>query len=783
MAETKKASKRKETSSSGTENGKKAKEVKYSYPNWKSLHEDFEAGKYLGVYGGCNSAWHGLAGIKAGKDLTSYHKKRSPDEFYLESLDTLLKDPHTRRRWDHIVTFDPLGLYASPPTQAGTTCKMSIPELKLVKDKLIVNEDGTINAAKVAVDYVWNIKGIAERLRMDEKEMRKVLADYTQNEKIVTETSTNVFLPPLGGLTLYLIGDITKLRDEHTEVAVRVHDSCCGSDVFGTDICTCRPYLVYAIQGAVECAQRGGVGVIIYFQKEGRSLGEVTKYRVYNARKRQKGGDRAEKYFYQTEAIAGIRDARFQDLMPDALLWLGITRIHWLLSMSSEKYEAIVDAGIEVMQRVPLPDMYVPEGALVEITAKISAGYHAETIQTEKIVEQFRSLEAVRARTHKVFELAKEHKASHFELDLKKLPECAKYVIKVIKENYPTLDIPYHSRWRHFDSKMVTSLTSKWPCSADERARRLLDLVTVSVFLDAGAGRDWKFVDQRGHVLERSEGLAAASLNMFSNGLFSSDVAIPHRVNSHGLKALSLDQVRQGFQVSEQNQLIGLKDRYQLLKRLGKALEGHPEFFGSEVCRPGNIVDYIKKHAVNNRVSNKVLWKAIIEGFETIWPENLSAVRRGDVWVYTPLKEIGKPASDLIPFHKLSQWLAYSMLEPIEELGIKFDDLDLMTGLAEYRNGGLFVDFEVITPRDPNTLKIELDVGSEILVEWRALTVALLDILADEIRKNLGKSKAELPLPKILQGGTWAAGRAIAAEKRPESRASPIRVRSNGTVF
>eukprot|EP00456_Euglypha_rotunda_P036759 TRINITY_DN2822_c0_g1_i19.p1 TRINITY_DN2822_c0_g1~~TRINITY_DN2822_c0_g1_i19.p1 ORF type:complete len:660 (+),score=102.21 TRINITY_DN2822_c0_g1_i19:449-2428(+) len=659
---------------------------------------------------------------------------------------------------------------------------MSIPELKLRKDKTIVNDDGTINAVKVAVDYVWNIKGISERLKMKESEMRKVLADYTQNEKIVTDTSTNVFLPPLGGLTLYLIGDITKLRDETTEVAVRVHDSCCGSDVFGTDICTCRPYLVFSIQGAVECAQRGGVGVIIYFQKEGRSLGEVTKYRVYNARKRQAGGDRAEKYFYQTETIAGIRDARFQDLMPDALLWLGITRIHWLLSMSSEKYDAIVDAGIEVMQRVPLPDMYVPDGAQVEITAKVSSGYHAETINPEQIIGTLRDLESVRLRTRRVYELAKENKTIHFELDEKKIPECANYVIKIIEENYPKGDIPYHSRWRHFDSKTVANVSSKWPCTPKERAKRLLDLVTVSVLLDAGAG-SWKFVDQRGHVLERSEGLAAASLNMFSNGLFSSDVAIPHRVNSHGLKTLTLDQFRQGFQVSEQNPLIGLKDRFQLLKRLGKALESNSEFFGSEVCRPGNIVDYIFQHAKNQRVSIRVLWKAIIQGFESIWPENLSAVRRGDVWVYTPLKEIGKPASDLIPFHKLSQWLAYSLLEPIEELGIQFDDLHLLTGLAEYRNGGLFVDFGVLKPRDPNSLKIEFDVGSELMVEWRALTVSLLDVLAEEIRKKLKKTKDELPLPKILQGGTWAAGRAIAAEKRPESRSPPIRVRSNGTVF
>jgi len=307
--------------------------------------------------------------------------------------------------------------------------------------------------------------------------------------------------------------------------------------------------------------------------------------------------------------------------------------------------------------------------------------------------------------------------------------------------------------------------------------------VTVSVLLDAGAGKEWKYVDHKGNILNRSEGLAAATFTMFRNGLFSSDISVPHRVNSSGLKALSLDHFSQGFQVSDSNEMVGVKDRFHLLKRLAKSLDSSPEFFGKEVCRPGNIVDYVLKHVKDGKVSINVAWKAVIEGFEPIWPEHASGVRRGDVWAYSGLKEIGQPASDLVPFHKLSQWLTYSLLEPFEELGIQFTDLHLLTGLAEYRNGGLFIDIGVLRCRSEHADKMEYDVGAELMVELRALTVCLIDLVALEVRKKLGLTEAQLGLAKVLQGGTWAAGRAIAAEKRPDTKAAPIRVRSNGTVF
>lgn len=768
-------------------------EIQQSYRDangavWESLSKDLLAGKYIGKYGGCNSAWHALAALRAGVDLTDWHTRRSKDEFYLPSLHKHINDPHTRRRWDAITSFDPLGLYGMPPTMSATMACMEIPELmhgpgaELTVDGLLVNQDLSINIQKCAIDYAWHLPSIAKKLKFDEQQMRQHLSDYTENVQVL-DTSKTAYLPPLGGCTIYMFGDITKLGKSETETAVRVHDSCCGSDVFGTDICTCRPYLVFAINACVDCAKRGGVGIIVYFQKEGRGLGEVTKYRVYNARKAQEGGDTPENYFMQTESVAGIRDARFQELMPEVLIWLGITRIDWLLSMSSDKYDAIISHGIEVMQRVSLPDIFVPKGASVEITAKICAGYHTDVLDSKELISELRNLEMIRERCGEIFKMAQKDQLRHFTLDMDKMPACVDFVLETTKANYPDLKIPYHSRWRHFNQSDVDDLAASWSCDAVEKARRMVDLATVSVLCDAGAGDAWKYMDSRGHESNRSEGLAFASFDMFAEGLFSSDAAVPWRVNAHGIKALTLKAFLKGFQVNEKtNPLLGAKTRYELILRLGDALFAHPEFFGQEVARPGHIVDYVLKHVVDNKVSIRVLWKALAEGLESIWRKNIAGVKRGDVWVYSPLKQIGQAGSDMIPFHKLSQWLAYSLLEPIEALGVQFTELHLMTGLAEYRNGGLFIDMDVITPREPIIPGREYDAGSELIVEWRALTVCLLDIVGKAACEKLGMTQEQLPLAKILQGGTWAAGRIIAAKKR-ENKGPPIKVRSDGTVF
>jgi len=755
---------------------------------YQKLHEDINTGHYAGTYGSHHAAYHALAAIRAKVDMKEFHKKRSPDEFYVEALDSHLQRESTRRRWKHIATMDPLGMYSQPPTISATTANMDIPELKdtLDRDGEIVDQDGFIACVKCAVDYVWNIPAVAERLGMDESVMRQALADYTQNERL-RDPQYKTYLPPVGGITVYFFGDITKLAYRSTEVALRCHDACCGSDVFGTDICTCRPYLIYAVQEAVKVAQRGGVGLIVYFQKEGRSLGEVTKFRVYNARKRQAGGDTAENYFYVTESIAGIRDARFQELMPDVLLWLGIERIDWLLSMSADKYDGITSMGIEVMQRVSLPDVWVPKGATVEISAKIASGYHSESVDSHKVIGDLRSLEMIRERCGQIYDLALQGKSHHFSVDLSKMDDVTDYVLKLTKQSYPDVStIPYHSRWSQFDQKSVDEVRQLWKdeygLDDKEVARRLIDLVTVSVLMDAGAGVQWKYIDANGKEQTRSEGLAIATMDMFKSGAFSSDISVPHRVNSHGLKALTQKQLATGMQVSSSNPMVGLEGRFGLLQRLGAALDAHPEYFGKEVARPGNVVDYLLRNAKDGRVSIRLLWRAVIEGLESIWPENHAGVRRGDVWVYTALKKVGQAASDMVPFHKLSQWLTYSLLAPLESVGLQFDDMNLMTGLAEYRNGGLFVDLGVISPKDSHAFEMEYDIGSELVVEWRALTVVLLDQLAASMRKKLNLTEEQLPLAKVLQGGSWAAGRIVANEKR-HSRSSPITVRSDGTVF
>jgi len=471
--------------------------------------------------------------------------------------------------------------------------------------------------------------------------------------------------------------------------------------------------------------------------------------------------------------------------MPDPILWLGIDRIDKLLSMSNDKYEAILGANINVLQRVSLPEDYVPENAMVEITAKIASGYASNTQATDEIVKQLSKIESVRRVCGKVFELAKEDKTKYFKLNLDKLPETAKYVADVILENYPNLDVPYHSRWRHYEKlplDIIKNLTSTWKCTEKERARRLIDLVTMSVLLDAGAGSQWKYVDEDGNTFYRSEGLAVAIFDMFKAGKFSSDPAVPHRVNSVGIRSISLDDFKKGLQHSKNNPLVAIEARYQLLMRLADALENFPEIYGYDISRPGNIVNYLKKISDNKVVSLSALFDTIVESLSSIWPTNSPKIKKGDVWAYQYLYKQGESGSDLVPIHKIPQWLCYSLCEPLEQIGYVFTDVDALTGLAEYRNGGLFIDSGVLSLRNPQDQDYEYDVGSEVIVEWRALTIILLDLVADEVRKILGKTKEELSMPKILQGGTWAAGRKLALEKRKDG-SSPISVRLNGITF
>ena len=300
---------------------------------------------------------------------------------------------------DRIVSLDPFGHLVGDvwgeaiatgtdirPSIAVTKARLNLPEIlaamaahRIAADGEILHANGDVAVTKIAVDPVWCLPGVARRFDASERDLRRTLFEQTGGmfPELVTRPDLSVFLPPIGGMTAYVVGEVSALADPTKRVACRVHDECNGSDVFGSDICTCRPYLVHGIEECVREAQAGGAGLVVYNRKEGRALGEVTKFLVYNARKRQEGGDSAATYFERTECVAGVQDARFQQLMPDILHWLGIRRIDRLMSMSNMKYDAIVSSGIEVGERVPIPAELIPQDASVEMEAKKAAGYYA----------------------------------------------------------------------------------------------------------------------------------------------------------------------------------------------------------------------------------------------------------------------------------------------------------------------------------------------------------------------------------------------------------------------
>jgi GTP cyclohydrolase II len=272
------------------------------------------------------------------------------------------------------------------PTIAVTKARLELHEMqhavavgRLKSDGQVVHDNGSCAVAKVAIDPVWYLPGVARRFGTSETSLRRALFEQTGGmfPELVTRKDLHVFLPPIGGTTVYLFGDVEKLNDPRTKITCRVHDECNGSDVFGSDICTCRPYLIHGIEECARSAQEGGIGIIVYNRKEGRALGEVTKFLVYNARKRQEGGDAAAAYFERTECVAGVQDARFQQLMPDVIHWLGLRRIDRFVSMSDMKYDALIGQGIDIVERVPLPEELIPADAHVEMAAKKAAGYYS----------------------------------------------------------------------------------------------------------------------------------------------------------------------------------------------------------------------------------------------------------------------------------------------------------------------------------------------------------------------------------------------------------------------
>jgi hypothetical protein len=389
----------------------------------------------------------------------------------------------------------------------------------------------------------------------------------------------------------------------------------------------------------------------------------------------------------------------------------------------------------------------------------------------------------IRNRSNLLFDLTVQGK-THFNYHPEKLEEVSQYVLDVIMENYPDLNIPFHSRWGHFKVggidrlKVIDEKIKNLP--KEEQARIKLDLVVVSVLLDAGAGEKWRFFEKSANAhFSRSEGLAVASLYMFLNGDFSDDPTQPWKVTAKGLEKLTREKLESGFQVTETNPLIGVEGRLTLLRTLGQTLAQNSTHFKNS--RPGFIFDFIKSKG--QVVDATVLLRAVLDGLGPIWPGRieLNGVNLGDVWSHS-LLGTKNDFNSLVPFHKLSQWMTYSLIGPIEEAGVKIQNVHHMTGLPEYRNGGLFLDRGLLSLKNPEDLKLAHKPDSDLIIEWRALTVVLLDLVGGIVRKKLNKSEADFPLAKVLEGGTWWAGRKAAKEKRPDGT-PPLKLDSDGTVF
>ena len=385
------------------------------------------------------------------------------------------------------------------------------------------------------------------------------------------------------------------------------------------------------------------------------------------------------------------------------------------------------------------------------------------------------SPQAIRESAQKVYQATKKGEG-HFRIDDTKLAPTVELVLETIRQNYPTLAIPFHSRWGHFRPAGVDRvrwLEAKLGADALENARVKFDLVIPSVLLDAGAGSAWRYHEQETDKdYNRSEGLGVASFHMFMRGQFAADKK-SLRTDAQALMNLEAHDLEQGFQVSSVNPLVGVEGRVKLLNNLGEVLEANQQIFPG--ARPGGMVDYLKaRYGMSLKASE--LLRAVLDGLGPIWPGRLSheGVNLGDAWTHSQ--------HGLLVFHKLSQWMTYSLVEPLEEAGFRITDVAELTGLAEYRNGGLLIDSGLLTFKNSRAQSEAHGPESDLILEWRALTVYFLDLIAADVQKALGKTPAEFPLARVLEGGTWWAGRRIAALKRAGG-APPLNIVSDGTVF
>jgi hypothetical protein len=389
-----------------------------------------------------------------------------------------------------------------------------------------------------------------------------------------------------------------------------------------------------------------------------------------------------------------------------------------------------------------------------------------------------KSPRAIRERCERVYALALDGRLRNWSLDESALDAIARRVVQTTQARYPDVrNVPGHSRWRHFsagDVDRVAALDTRLAAADDdERLATRFDLVIPSVLLDAGAGDRWRYRDDRGRTYARSEGIAVASYDLFVAGALSDQgSAHPLRADAGALEGTTSSSLAGAFQVTSDNPMVGLEGRASLMQRLGAAVRASPGWRN----RLGGFGVRLREEAERGALRASHVLGRVLDAFGPIWPgrETLAGQNLGDVWSH--------PAAGRVPFHKLSQWLTYSLFEPLEWAGVAIAAPGELTGLAEYRNGGLFIDGGAVVPKHEGVLRDEHDVGSDVVVEWRALTVVLLDRTAERVRALLGLSADELPLAKVLEGGTWQAGREIAAEERPGG-GPPLRIRSDGTVF
>ena len=406
--------------------------------------------------------------------------------------------------------------------------------------------------------------------------------------------------------------------------------------------------------------------------------------------------------------------------------------------------------------------------------------------EADEAAALLRTTAAVRDRAGFLLRRARAGESPWFVVDDESTPVAVAEVVAVTRHRYPDLNIPFHSRWRHFEAGGVDRKAELDARLADldsaGRARAMIDIAVVSVLLDAGAGPDWHYDEAiSGLRFDRSEGLGVASWNAFADGVFSSDAGAPLRVDADGLRTLTPARLSEAFQIAPDNPLVGVDGRVELLHRLGSALVARPEVFGP-LGRPGGLFDrLLPEHGPATVTAHDIL-SQLLESLSGIWLADnaIGDQRLGDCWPHPAVPGTGLTAG-WMPFHKLSQWLTYSLLEPFGWAGVEVQGLDALTALPEYRNGGLLLDTGVLRLRDPGWLDTAWAVDDELVVEWRALTVALLDELAPLVRDELGVDADRMPLACVLEGGTWAAGRALA--QRLRGGLPPLTVVSDGTVF